>query len=87
MAIIKLPSYTDYMKAVQQARYDGKITHTQLIILRNCHKASVRRGKPLHFNYLQKATSQTKEKCKWEINDLMQMGAIQSPRPNFYWLG
>ncbi len=87
MATLKLPPYEEYMNAVQEARAEGKITHTQLIILRNCYKTTFRKGEPLHFNYLQKATSQTKEECKWELNDLLRTGAIQSPRSNYYWLG
>jgi hypothetical protein len=85
MELIKLPSYDDYMKAVKIARFNGQITHTQLIILRNCYKARVK-DKPLHFNYLQKATSQTKEDCKWELNDLATKGAIRMIKPDWYML-
>ena len=73
------------MKAVQKARYNGQITHTQLIILRICYKARVKQ-EPKHFNYFQKATSQTKEDCKWELNDLATKGAIRMVRPDFYML-
>ena len=85
MELIKLPSYDDYMKAVQRARYNGQITHTQLIILRICYKARVKQ-EPKHFNYFQKATSQTKEDCKWELNDLATKGAIRQIKPDFYML-
>lgn len=85
MELIKLPSYDDYMKAVQKARYNGQITHTQLIILRICYKARVKQ-EPKHFNYFQKATSQTKEDCKWELNDLATKGAIRQIKPDFYML-
>lgn len=85
MELIKLPSYSDYMKAVQKARYNGQITHTQLIILRICYKARAKQ-EPKHFNYFQKATSQTKEDCKWELNDLATKGAIRMIRPDFYML-
>ena len=85
--IVQLPDYNTYMAKVAEYVEKGRLSHTQLVILRNCYKASVRRGKPLHFNYLQKATNQTKENCKWEINDLLKLGAIQSPKPNYYWLG
>ena len=85
MELIKLPSYSDYMKPVQKARYNGQITHTQLIILRICYKARVKQ-EPKHFNYFQKATSQTKEDCKWELNDLATKGAIRMIRPDFYML-
>ena len=85
MELIKLPSYDDYMKAVQKARYNGQITHTQLIILRICYKARVKQ-EPKHFNYFQKATSQTKEDCKWELNDLATKGAIRMIKPDFYML-
>ena len=85
MELIKLPSYDDYMKAVQKARYNGQITHTPLNILRICYKARVKQ-EPKHFNYFQKATSQTKEDCKWELNDLATKGAIRQIKPDFYML-
>jgi hypothetical protein len=85
MELIKLPPYEEYMKAVQRARYNGQITHTQLIILRICYKARAKQ-EPKHFNYFQKATSQTKEDCKWELNDLATKGAIRMVRPDFYML-
>lgn len=84
---MQLPDYDTYMAKVAEYVEAGRFTHTQLIILRNCYKATARKGHPLHFNYLQKATSQTKEECKWELNDLLQLGAIQSPKPDWYWLG
>ena len=85
MELIKLPPFTDYMKAVQKARYNGQITHTQLIILRICYKARVKQ-EPKHFNYFQKATSQSKEDTKWELKDLAERGAIHMVRPDFYML-
>ena len=85
MELIKLPPYEKYMKAVQHARFNGQITHTQLIILRICYKAR-KAEEPKHFNYFQKATSQTKEDCKWELNDLATKGAIRMVRPDFYML-
>ena len=85
MELIKLPPYEKYMKAVQIARYNGQITHTQLIILRICYKAR-KAEEPKHFNYFQKATSQTKEDYKWELNDLATKGAIRMVRPDFYML-
>lgn len=85
--LMQLPDYDAYMAKVAEYVEAGRFTHTQLIILRNCYKATARKGHPLHFNYLQKATSQTKEECKWELNDLLQLGAIQSPKPDWYWLG
>lgn len=85
MELIKLPPYEEYMKAVQRARYNGQITHTQLIILRICYKARAKQ-EPKHFNYFQKATSQTKEDCKWELNDLATKGAIRMVKPDFYML-
>lgn len=87
MMLMQLPDYDAYMAKVAEYVEAGRFTHTQLIILRNCYKATARKGHPLHFNYLQKATSQTKEECKWELNDLLQLGAIQSPKPDWYWLG
>tara|TARA_B100000767_G_scaffold255035_1_gene260916 strand:- start:514 stop:771 length:258 start_codon:yes stop_codon:yes gene_type:complete len=85
MDLIKLPSLDDYMKAVKKAKFNGQITSTQLIILRICYKAR-KAEEPKHFNYFQKATSQTKEDCKWELNDLATKGAIRMIRPDFYML-
>lgn len=81
--IMALPTYDEYMKAVRKARYEMKITDTQVIILRNCFKARLR-DQPLHFNYLQKATSQSKEDARWDIMDLVEKGAIRQIRPNWY---
>ena len=80
---MELPSYDTYMKAVRKARYEMKINDSQVIILRNCFKARLR-DKPLHFNYLQKATSQTKEDARWDIMDLVEKGAIRQIRPNWF---
>ena len=84
--IVQLPDYDTYMAKVAEYVEEGRLSHTQLVILRNCYKASVRRGEPLHFNYLQKATNQTKEDCKWELNDLATKGAIRQIKPDWYML-
>ena len=85
MKIIHIPKYDPFMAGVRKLLDDKRISHSQLIILRNCWKASSK-GKPLHFNYLQKATSQSKEDCRWDINELIRAGAIQSPKSSWYWL-
>ena len=83
--ILQLPDYDSYMKAVQKARFNNQITHTQMIILRICYKAT-RDESPKHFNYFQKATSQSKEDCKWELKDLAERGAIRMIKPDWYQL-
>ena len=85
MELIKLHTLDNYMKAVKKAKFNGQITSTQLIILRICYKAR-KAEEPKHFNYFQKATSQTKEDCKWELRDLAERGAIRMVRPDFYML-
>ena len=83
--IINLPDYDTYMKAVRKARYEMRINDKQVIILRNCYKARMK-DSPLHFNYLQKDTAQSKEDARWDIMDLVEQGAIRQIRPNWYML-
>ena len=85
MKLVSIPEFEPFMNGVRQLLNDGRISSTQLIILRNCWKATNKR-KPLHFNYLQKATSQSKEDCRWDIQELVRSGAIQCPKTDFYWL-
>lgn len=83
--LVQLPPFDAYMAKVAELVEAGQFSHTQLIILRICYKAT-RAQAPKHFNYLQKATSQSKEDLKWELNDLLRLGAIRQTEPNWYML-
>ena len=83
--LVDLPPFNAFMSKVAELVEAGQFSHTQLIILRICYKAT-KAGAPKHFNYLLKATAQTKEDLKWELNDLLKLGAIKQTQPNWYML-
>ena len=78
-----LPTFNEYMSAVNEMIAGGELTVEQGVILRCCFKAALNE-RPVHINYLIAATGLNWKSISYTLNGLVLKGAIRRFEKKWY---
>ena len=82
---VELPSFSDYMRVVEEMINENELTVEQGIILRCCYNATVNE-RPVNVNYLMSATGLNWKRISAILNGLVLKGAIRVHDKKWYTL-